>query len=42
MGIAHLHLGRLGAAKAALDEAKRIDPNNASHIDDLISRIQQH
>ena len=41
MGVAYLHSGRLGAAKAALGEAKRIDPAKTPQIDDLISRIDQ-
>ena len=41
MGVAYLHSGRLGAAKAALGEAKRIDPEKTPQIDDLISRIDQ-
>ena len=41
MGIAYLHSGRLEAAKAALGEAKRIDPDKTTQIDDLIARIDQ-
>ena len=41
MGIAYLHSDRLSAAKAALGEARRLDPDKAPQIDDLISRIDQ-
>lgn len=41
MGVAYLHSNRLGAAKAALGEARRLDPDKAAQIDDLISRIDQ-
>jgi len=41
MGIAYLHSDRLSAAKAALGEARRLDPDKAAQIDDLISRINQ-
>lgn len=41
MGLAYLHANRLGAAKAALGEARRLDPDKAAQIDDLISRIDQ-
>ena len=39
MGIAYLHSGRFGLAKAALDEAKRIDPNKAKEIDEVQAKI---
>ena len=41
MGIAYLHSNRLGAAKAALGEAKRLVPDKANQIDDLINRVEQ-
>ncbi|MGB5736944.1 MAG: tetratricopeptide repeat protein [Thiohalocapsa sp.] len=41
MGIAYLHSNRLGAAKAALGEGKRLAPDTANQIDDLINRVEQ-
>jgi Flp pilus assembly protein TadD len=40
MGVAYLHSERLGPAKAALNEAKRLPPAKAAEIDDLIGRIE--
>jgi tetratricopeptide (TPR) repeat protein len=41
LGVAYLHSERLGQAKAALDEAKRLAPAKTAEIDDLIGRIEQ-
>jgi tetratricopeptide (TPR) repeat protein len=41
MGMAYLHQGRAGPAKAALTEAKRLAPDKAAEIDDLITSIEQ-
>ncbi|MGB5831564.1 MAG: tetratricopeptide repeat protein [Thiohalocapsa sp.] len=41
MGIAYLHSGQFGAAKAALGGAKRLDPGKTEQIDELIARIDQ-
>lgn len=41
LGVAYLHQGRGGQAKAALAEAKRLSPDKAAEIDDLIQRIEQ-
>jgi Flp pilus assembly protein TadD len=40
MGVAYLHSERLGPAKGALEEAKRLDPAKSAEIDDLIGRIE--
>jgi tetratricopeptide (TPR) repeat protein len=41
LGLAYLHGGQPGPARAALLEAKRLDPRRAAEIDDLIRRIDQ-
>lgn len=41
MGMAYLHTGRLGLARAALEEAKRIDPAKQIRIDEVIAWIDR-
>lgn len=41
LGVAYLHLKRAGPAKAALTEAKRLDPDKGANIDALLARIEQ-
>jgi len=41
LGVAYLHQGRSGQAKAALTEARRLAPDKAAEIDDLISNIER-
>jgi len=41
LGMAYLHTGRLGLARAALEEAKRIDPAKEIRIDEVIAWIDQ-
>ena len=41
MAIAYLHSGDDALARAALEEAKRIDPTRAAKIDELIASIDQ-
>jgi Flp pilus assembly protein TadD len=37
LGIAYLHLGQYGAARAALTEARRLKPESGSDIDQLLA-----
>jgi cytochrome c-type biogenesis protein CcmH/NrfG len=39
MAIAYLHTGRYPLARAALEEAKRIDPSKQERVDELIAWI---
>lgn len=39
MAVAYLHAGRYALARAALDEAKRIDPSKQDKVDELIAWI---
>ena len=41
LGIAYLHLKQAGPAKAALTEAKRLNPSKSTDIDALLARIEQ-
>jgi Tfp pilus assembly protein PilF len=41
LGMAYLHLKQAGPAKAALTEAKRLDPSQRADIDSLLARIEQ-
>jgi tetratricopeptide (TPR) repeat protein len=41
LGMAYLHSGQTGPAKAALSEAKRREPSRAADLDTLIRRIDQ-
>ncbi len=41
LGMAYLHLKQAGPAKAALTEAKRLDPSQSTDIDALLARIEQ-
>ncbi|WP_462322570.1 tetratricopeptide repeat protein [Halochromatium sp.] len=41
LGMAYMHSGQPGPAKAALIEAKRLKPNRAEDLDRLIRRIDQ-
>jgi tetratricopeptide (TPR) repeat protein len=41
LGLAYLHADQPGPARAALVEAKRLAPQRAAEIDDLIRRIDQ-
>jgi CheY-like chemotaxis protein len=41
LGMAYLHGGQTGPAKAALTEAKRLAPAKADELDDLIQRIER-
>ena len=41
MGMAYLHTGRLGLARAALEEAKRIEPAKQIRIDEVIAWIDR-
>jgi len=41
MGMAYIHSGRLGPARAALEEAKRIDPAKQAKIDEVIAWIDR-
>jgi len=37
LGIAYMHLGQYGAARAALTEARRLKPESASDLDQLMA-----
>jgi cytochrome c-type biogenesis protein CcmH/NrfG len=41
LGVAYLHQGRAGPAKAALTEARRLAPDKAADIDRLIDSIEE-
>lgn len=41
LGLAYLHLKQAGPAKAALSEARRLDPTKRNDIDALLSRIEE-
>ena len=41
MGMAYLHTGRFGQARAAMVEAKRLDPSKQDKIDEVIAWIDQ-
>jgi tetratricopeptide (TPR) repeat protein len=41
LGMAYLHLKQTGPAKAALTEAKRLNPSKSADIDALLARIEQ-
>ncbi|TNF50784.1 MAG: tetratricopeptide repeat protein [Gammaproteobacteria bacterium] len=41
MGMAYLHSGRLGQARAAMIEAKRLDPAKQAKIDEVIAWIDR-
>jgi Tfp pilus assembly protein PilF len=41
LGMAYLHLKQAGPAKAALTEAKRLNPAKRTDIDALLARIEQ-
>jgi tetratricopeptide (TPR) repeat protein len=41
LGVAYLHLKQAGPAKAALTEAKRLNPSKSADIDALLARIEQ-
>jgi len=41
MAVAYLHSGRMGLAKAALEEAKRVDPSKGERIDQVMDWIDQ-
>lgn len=41
MGMAYLHTGRFGQARAAMVEAKRLDPSKQDKLDEVIAWIDQ-
>jgi tetratricopeptide (TPR) repeat protein len=41
MAVAYLHSGRYALARAALEEAKRIDPSKRAEVDKLIAWIDE-
>ena len=41
MAVAYLHMGQYNLARAALDEAAKIDPSKQSEIDQVIAWIDQ-
>lgn len=41
MGMAYLHTGRFGQARAAMVEAKRLDPSNQDKVEEVIAWIDQ-
>jgi len=41
LGMAYVHLKQAGPAKAALTEAKRLNPSKSADIDALLARIEQ-
>ena len=41
MGMAYLHSGRFGQARAAMVEAKRLDPSKQAKLDEVIAWIDQ-
>jgi hypothetical protein len=41
MAVAYLHTARYPLARAALEEAKRIDPAKQAKVDELIAWIDQ-
>jgi tetratricopeptide (TPR) repeat protein len=41
MAVAYLHSGRLPLAKAALIEARRLDPDKSARIDDVVAWIDR-
>jgi Flp pilus assembly protein TadD len=41
LGVAYLHLGRYGPARAALTEARRLKPESAADIDQLLAWLDR-
>lgn len=41
MSVAYLHMGQYSLARAALDEAARLDPNKQSEIDKVVAWIEK-
>ena len=41
LGVAYLHLGQHSHARAALQEAKRLDPNKTEDVDKVLKRMDE-